>query len=78
MTLQTVPAPLAVATVPVPVPSHIPKPRAGLPQTAGTSSVPASSGYVRWPMSLDDVIHAGPGDLVFKPRNQWHILERRR
>ena len=22
----------------------------------------------------DDVIHAGPGDLIFKPRNQWHTF----
>jgi hypothetical protein len=22
----------------------------------------------------DDVIEAGPGDLVFKPRNQWHTF----
>ena len=22
----------------------------------------------------DDVVEAGPGDLVFKPRNQWHTF----
>ena len=22
----------------------------------------------------DDIVHAGPGDLVFKPRNQWHTF----
>jgi mannose-6-phosphate isomerase-like protein (cupin superfamily) len=22
----------------------------------------------------DEVVHAGPGDLVFKPRNQWHTF----
>jgi mannose-6-phosphate isomerase-like protein (cupin superfamily) len=22
----------------------------------------------------DDVVHAGPGDLVFKPRDQWHTF----
>jgi mannose-6-phosphate isomerase-like protein (cupin superfamily) len=22
----------------------------------------------------DDIVHAGPGDLVFKPRDQWHTF----
>ena len=25
----------------------------------------------------DEVVYGGPGDLIFKPRGRWHVLERR-